>query len=941
MTVLEDRVGHGRLGFRSALRLFEDLTGLPVYEKRVLVDCSPSVLVPEWTIDQGATWLAPFDVRFDDVLLDVVGVDADAFPPLMRVESLDECRSTPGTFFFQIFESDAPPLTWDDGFSLWDAATSLWDTFSFLFVHLPDDSNPNGTVTAARVGFFFANRGIVEPTLGRDLITNGDFEDDFDGWTTSGAGDASVELETTSPIRGATSARWILAATVDNFRDLDQQRVAYSGGIYRLDALYVASNGASIKIIILGPDGQFLQSNGREPGVAEEPTFLASESGDMNVRRLVLDFRAWVDGTYTIRIRGQAPNNTASIPLWDDAVTVWDGADSWDDFGANLPVVLLDEVRFKRIFRFNYHEPRITGRSLPQVQSGSRDVFFSAQQIGTGNIGLANGDGYFDDALDLFGWEQTEMPIVVGGAFSDSGREELLKDDYRTQFKGIIRRDRSHDAETSFEMEDVRGFVGRSVPFRVYNTLDLPGLNSALSGKVRPIWFGPVENITPSRIALTVLGYGTYEVADPDFLPNGITSVTAVRSYTTAAAATAEDATLRILLTVGLHYSVDLLGASITILEDVQAIVVTETNNFLDFNEGGGGLVAQVAVGIYAPAQLATAIAVALNSVGALNKSAAYDQTTKMFSLSRAAGTFNLLTQTGANRTASIWSTIGFETGADRTGAASYLADEAIFVSPEKDHFLRVDGVGARDTVPDGRFTGTSGDPIQRGADVARVLWELLLGQDPNLVDEDSFVDARTAAPQALGIYVNAVESVSSIFQKLQNSNRANIVIDGDGRIRYIVNQPGQVPAGTTTLSDADFIRFEMKQEIDDVHGIIRVLFDRNPTSGGFSTASATEPETSVRYKRPSAKEFTTYLTSLIDAVENAQAFLAISAAPPRKMEFTVKGLVDLVEGEKVLVDRLRGIDASGTLAGDLFRVLSVRKSPQEARTEILAVEDV
>ncbi|MGH9316925.1 MAG: hypothetical protein ACRD1P_07460, partial [Thermoanaerobaculia bacterium] len=630
------------------------------------------------------------------------------------------------------------------------------------------------------------------------------------------------------------------------------------------------------------------------------------------------------------------------VATWDDGITLWDGAVvRWDVFGAGLPVALLDEVGLAPIYRFNYHEPRLTGRALPQVASGSRDVFFATQQLGTGNIGLANGDGYFDPALALFGWEQTEVPIRVGGAFADTGREELLKDDYRVQFKGITRRDSNTDAEASFALEDVRSFVARTIPLNVYSAATQAALDPAFAGKVRPVWFGPVENITPAKIALTGLLNGVYELADPAFLPNGITAVTRVYSYATSAAASAEDASLRVLLVAGLDYSTDLMLAQVSILLDVQVIVVDTTNNFLDWNEGAGALSAQVASGLYTPNQLATAIQLALNSAGALNKAAVYDESTRLFTLSRAAGAFNLLTQTGVNKATSIWKTIGFNVNADKTAAASYLGDEAIFVSPEKDHFLRVDGVGSRDTIPNGQFTGQSGDPIQIGADIVRVLWEVFLGQDPVLVDESSFVDARSSASQVLGIYMNSAESIVSVFQKLQNSNRANIVIDGDGRIKYLVNQPGVAPVGTPLVQDVDIIRFQMNLEIDDVYGTIRILYDRNPSTNALATATVFDPETAVRYHRPSSKEFTTYLTSGTDASAVAFAFLAISAAPPRKAELTIKGLVELVEGEKITIDRLRGVDASGSLAGDLFRVLSVRKSPQEARTEILAVEDV
>ena len=72
-----------------------------------------------------------------------------------------------------------------------------------------------------------------------------------------------------------------------------------------------------------------------------------------------------------------------------------------------------------------------------------------------------------------------------------------------------------------------------------------------------------------------------------------------------------------------------------------------------------------------------------------------------------------------------------------------------------------------------------------------------------------------------------------------------------------------------------------------------------------------------------------------------AQEFLQIAKAPPLKIECAVKGLVDKFEGDKLVVSRDRGVDSTGLLAEKLYRILQIRKSPEEARTEIVAVEDI
>ncbi len=109
-------------------------------------------------------------------------------------------------------------------------------------------------------------------------------------------------------------------------------------------------------------------------------------------------------------------------------------------------------------------------------------------------------------------------------------------------------------------------------------------------------------------------------------------------------------------------------------------VTIDGTNNKLDFNIGAGELTATIPSASY-PIGLTQATVgslckaiydaiVAAEAVGTYTVS--YSRTTKLFTITRSAGTFQLLRNTGTNVANSIWTTIGFTTAANSTGALTY-----------------------------------------------------------------------------------------------------------------------------------------------------------------------------------------------------------------------------------------------------------------------------
>lgn len=118
---------------------------------------------------------------------------------------------------------------------------------------------------------------------------------------------------------------------------------------------------------------------------------------------------------------------------------------------------------------------------------------------------------------------------------------------------------------------------------------------------------------------------------------------------------------------------------------EASTITIGATNKYINFNIGGGELTATVATGDYAigltqatAGSLCKAIydaIVAAEAVGTYTVT--YSRTTKLFTITRSAGTFQLKFLTGTNNANSIDTTLGY-THTDKTGALTYTGASTV-----------------------------------------------------------------------------------------------------------------------------------------------------------------------------------------------------------------------------------------------------------------------
>lgn len=101
------------------------------------------------------------------------------------------------------------------------------------------------------------------------------------------------------------------------------------------------------------------------------------------------------------------------------------------------------------------------------------------------------------------------------------------------------------------------------------------------------------------------------------------------------------------------------------------SIKVDSTNNYINFNEGGGELSATIDAGRYSLTEILTVIKTAMDAIGGQEYTVTLDRDTRKITIS-ATSNFDLLIDTGSQSGIAIWSDIGFTGGVDLTGSNSY-----------------------------------------------------------------------------------------------------------------------------------------------------------------------------------------------------------------------------------------------------------------------------
>jgi hypothetical protein len=898
-------VGHGALGVRYGLRPMRDILGETSGQRHAWVEMRPRKLLATWTAEGGGVYSKAVAETFDGVALWVVGVRSTD-EVLTSVESSGLVGA--GTFFY---------------------------SGTTLYVYFTGAVDPATTSVVAELAVHAGTHGVVQPVLGTDRLANGGFEAwtgaSPDGWTVTSAvsaGTITVDKTTSDPLESTYAARVTFAAATGAMRirqDFTSSTIL-QGMTYRFSGAYrVTSTAGGLMASVYIDDGGtgFLLSDGRTVGASAKVWSDVAGAGEW--RRFCFDFicPSWA---------------TVRLSLYAETVS-----------GTQSGTIDFDDVRLRPVYRYAYHEPILADGALPTIEASRPDAFYGPTSVGLGSLGLLNGGGRLEPLIAGYDWHNAEAIVRVGGRFPNGG-DEILFDDCPAVVSGRLAHPRVSDGLVLFDLQDDRQLLKQTLPRRFVD-YDAD-VGEADQGRPRPLAFGGVRNSRPPRVDLAANGCGIYELADPLYGSTRTPGSNDVFCYVDEEAAAKQDATRRVSLK-SQDFTFTTATNRLEILNDVAPKVVTVENNRVDFNIGGGALVATVAPGVYLPGlrsggaysgsiYLCSALAAAMNTAaGTADITVTLSASTHKYTIAKGAGTLQLLCSSGAGRDVSMWGLLGFDNAADLTGALTYTGGAAVFDSPEK-HVIRIANVAYSAGYADdgsGTYTGTASAAIQKGPDIAQFLLRKVLGIPVTQVNLPSFVAARTGA-KTLAAYIGETVEVGGIFERIGAGEDVDIVSEA-GIWYWRARSAGAVPSPIVDVLEGDIVDFSGLYDAEDAYQIARVAYSQDASTGGTKTReNSTTSKAGLRFGRPEQRTWNTYLTADADASARANALATACGKKPRRFEMVVRGKALLLPvGAKLRVTRSRGLGTTPPSAL-LVRILGKTDAWGDWTSRLLVIED-
>ncbi len=906
-------IGHGQLGLRSGLRRFDTLLRESESQKHAYTELRGARLMATWAGPSSSIYSATVDETWRGRRLDVVSVLTRA-GTLTRVEALADVVA--GTYYY-----DA------------DAAAS-----STLYVRLADSTSPGTDTTWAIFGWYFGDLRVVHPALGPEKLVNGSL-DTLTGWATTGLGassDASTAADTAVFAEGSGSARIQGTVIPGGYYRLDNDAAAMptvAGKRYRISALYRTdpANGAQVGPAVgiqqeAGALDNHLLADGRTITTTQTPLALAPTGGEW--MRFVFDVIA--------------PGATLQVRLYLLGGTATGYGKVW-----------FDGVSCRRIYRFEEYDPRLSYQSMPPISEGRRGIFFGRWQFGQGSVSLNGDAGYFEGLFQAYDFCRQDVFTRLGGRFPGGGNEILLEDTLTRRW--ISRRVRADTTKSRavVELDNPQVILGEKLPKRQRTRESFASLAVADYGKPRPLAFGTVENITPGLLdnTLPVSAPLTYELVDGAVGVNGLHgTVNDVHVYAyldTQAAAMRDSGRRHELLhdgSAGSEYAFTLSTGQF-LVGNALPIEITSANNKIDFNIGGGALLATIPVGIYIAGYddggthigLAKAIATAMNTAAGVGDiKITIDLTTKKFTISKTAGTLNLLCNTGANKAQGAYETLGFKE-TDKTGALSYLGDNEVYKTPEA-VILRGDTHGFSDDAS-GTYTGTANALITKPGDILYFLLRQILGVPVDMIDVPSVVTARSGAP-SLTVFIGEQIEFGEIVQRIEQSSGIELLWVGE---KFSVRlRDDSTPTNVLEVGDREIIENEGWLDQEDLYSSTVVEYTPDPSTG---IAPATDPMTwygtlSRIGRIDKTIRFKTYLPAAASPPAYATDLSQSAAFPRRRFKLLVKGAcLNKNSGDKIRITATRYLGRSAAELSLLVRIIHVEHNQQAFSTWVECVE--
>lgn len=922
-------VGHGQLGLRDDLRIFDQLTRESSCRADAFVEIEGGAVLSgdTWTPLATAGFELAWSQDFDGERLEVVSLRTIVSEPLTRVETEAQVEATELTWQYDM----------DEG---------------MLRIHLQSDADPSGNLLLLTTSFNFGTGGasrehMVQPYLGPEKLTDGEFDNaTLADWTTTTTGSGFTATRNSTPlVGGGYSALLAGSGSGSGSVSLRQDPDSVAGNRYRLFGYYQTSaSQPATATTYIQVDNAALSSNGFTQDAALT-NGLALTNTFGRTRAFIFDhITTNADARVVLRLVNSA---------------------------ATACSVRFDRVTYKPITGWRYFHPRVAADGIPESEQGSLDVYAGSASTGSGVVKLLNDDtAPFERMFSGDPWTclSRDIRIRYGGAFPDNGQEILWDDCFLGQ-SGFIAGDQFQhvtDEAATFAFEEGRTILEAEIPNQTYGNA-WPNVEERDFSRARARFFGDQLHIRAARVDLDgTTGLPIYELNDPTYaVGEALSGATQATAYTDEEAAETQNQGKAYALTDTQDYTVDTATGAVSFIQNPAVFVVTEgegasnekVNNKIDFKANGTTYAATVPATNYIAGSLRGAVETAMETISGGSFTVTYDNTTHLFNIQwNGAGTLELLTDTGVNRDRSLLPMLGYTNGTDYVGGTDYDSTTSVLTDVDNQCFIRFDSRGYSDDA-DGTYTGVADDPVELGPDVFRYIHGVFLAEPASRIDIASFEAARTTCPQLLGVYFGLLASVTdtpagpvtlqSAVDKFEISGAstaeglADISQDGAGvfywRTRANITSSAEV-------YDRDFLSWEGFVNGNDPYGTVRVNYKQDPSTGYVLGAEVTNTETVLRDRRFQQRTFDSYLTVEADAEDARDALAILARAAIRHFRFRVKGkLLGCKSGDIITITRSRALGASGesTLSSESFRILWIKKNFLTHEVEVVVHTNV
>lgn len=910
-------IGHGRGGMRSGLRTLKELLEQSACQRHVWVELRPGHFVEDaWTATGGAndpyTWTPGTWPTFDGVPLQPLLLECD--------DGIVERAARDGEISAGLFTFDGSTIT----------------------AEFPGNANPNNLDVSVKLGVFVGTAQVIHPHTFWERLDNADLEDftggNPDDWSIAGSGTV-VASKNTDPYSGSGCLRLTLTnAAANDYRHIYQSgKDTANGQWYVISGFYrgsITAGAASVRLVFR----DFWSTMWLlDDGVSHDTS--SATAGDFNAET----GGEWRHFTYLCKVPWADGDG---IPFFQVV------ADENGTYGT----VDLDKLSMRHCVDVPYL-PLLTLEGVPYVESARADAHYGPVSTGIGNLRLANGGtARLEALLGAYDWLNAEALVRVGGRFQ--GGNDIPLSDAPIFARGRVTRPVVEDTEVLLELEDQGTILQTLLPFgsftAVYGAQD--------NGRPRALVLGDGIPYTarPTLVYIESNGCGQYEVCDPSYTSagesSGLPSVYAFIDSPYQEKTSEGDGYGGKLLSSGAGNDVTSsarTGAGIgriTILRHVKPIIVTQDNEAFDFDIGGAQLTAFVNSTAprtrHSPAGLCSYLQGQMNAVaGVANITVTLSTTTHKVTIARAAGTLNLLCNTGTNRDRSGWAAIGFQTSADRTGAGSYLGDDALYSAGDiEEHRLRMYTEGVCDDSA-GTYTGTPYAALSYDSELVHYLLGAVFKLTDDEIDVASFVTARNDATNrtAAALYVGAGDQTISFGELLEMiSTNANADVRRvDGRWTWVWRESTAEP-GIVDLEEWDYLEFSSGYEAEDLYETVKVGYKQDPWTGHFEHTSTEETSIRIRFGERGQRIFPT------SGISDAQAAVVLgrledeAQVPRRRVRLSVKGKALLQPvGAQLRLTRSKGLDSTGELDQVLFRIIRKRDDILRWESRVEAIEVV